>query len=308
MLLVDSEPCQLMRWTPLTPVSCYNPQTTQESMTCYQMSIVKATKIKYLTKRELVDSVRAVIIVDLTRWRAISRFRWGKPCSTVTSWLSCDRATLATLLRSITLDRLKQTNTTCPWWPSTTEIRVGPAPLEQPHPAWVITELERPVELVTRMLPPIKLTSSTWWTNGRPRMRTLANNSKWWWLRNFSIPVAIMLCSLVQETVEDTKLTIRYQRLLPKPSWDSRGLLVEQATRSTRATVATSAPVRLNTKMPLVKLLPTSSTRLGSIMEVDTTRASSQSTVTWAAEPTCRITADHSTLATLLPSVPVAAT
>jgi len=133
MSLVETGLYQSTKWTPLMQVSCCNPQTIQESMTCFLTSIVKATKIKYSTKLELVDLVQAVTIVVRIKWQETNKSRWDKQCSTVTSWPNYDKAMPGTQPPSTISARHKPTNTICPWWLSMTGTPEDPVPLAQLH-------------------------------------------------------------------------------------------------------------------------------------------------------------------------------
>lgn len=118
-----------------------------------------------------------------------------------------------------------------------------------------------------------------------------------------------MSCSLVQAPVLTTRIAIPYRRRSQRPSFDSRERRGAQVTQSIRATVATLALEQQNIRMPLVRLLPTSSTRLASTTAAVITRANNRFTAIWAAAAVAaECTTVRSTSATLRPSAQEAET
>ena len=278
---------------------------TQESLTCFQTWTVKEIKIKFSTRPVLVASAPVATTVAPTKYLATSRCRWDRPCLMVTSWQSWGRAMQVMLRLSTILDLHKEINMTCRWWHSTSATLVARVHSAQLHHPSVTTELARRVASVTKTLP-TRHTCLTWWISGRHQTQTQANSNKWWWLHNFSIRVATMSCSLVQVPVLTTRIVTQYQRRLQRLNCDSRERRAAQVIQSIRATVATLALEQQNIRMPLVRLLPTSSIRLGSTTAAVTIRASNRSRATWAAAaPEC--TTVRSTLATSPPSARAAA-
>ena len=270
---------------------------TQESMTCFQTWTVKEIKIKFSTRPVLVASAPAATTVAPIKCLVTSRCRWDRPCSMVTSWRSWGRAMQVMLRPSTILDLHKEINMTCRWWHSTSATQAARVHSAQLHHPLDTTELGPRVASVTKTLP-TRHTCLTWWISGRHQTQTQANSNKWWWLHNFSIRVAITSCSLVQAPVLTTRIVTQYQRRLQRLNCDSRERRAAQVIQSIRATVATLALEQQNIRMPLVRLLPTSSTRLGSTTAAVTTRASNQSTATWAAAAAPACTTVRSTSAT----------
>lgn len=244
------------------------------------MSTVKEIKTRYSIRPGLEASAPAATTAALIKWRATSRCKWDRRCSMATSWPSWDKVTQATQLQSTILDLHREISMICPWWHSMIVTQVAQVHSAQLPPQSATIELALPVVWVIRMQP-IKHTYWIWSISGRHQTQTQANSNKWWWQRNFSTRVATTSCSQVRAPVLTIPIAILYPRPLQRLNWDSRELHEVQAIQSTRATVATLGLVQLNIKMPWVKLLPISSTRLGSTMAAVIILASNQSIATW---------------------------
>ena len=247
------------------------------------MSTVKEIRTRYSIRLGLAALAPAAITAAQTKWRATSRCKCDRRCSMATSWPSWDKVTQATRLQSTILDLHRLISMICPWWHSMIVTQVAQVHSAQLPPQSATIELALPAVWVIRMQP-IKHTYWIWSIRGRHQTLTQANSNKWWWQRNFSTRAATMSCSQVRAPVLTIRIVILYPRPLQRLNWDSRELHEVRAIQSTRATVATLGPVQLNIKMPWVKLLPISSTRLGSTMAAVITLASSQSIVTWEVE------------------------